>query len=98
MALVLAAAIHSGAGLIVTFNLVDFPLDLLAPFGVVAIHPDEVFLGLLNSSADAFCAAARLRRQALKQPPMTAEQFLEKLAAVGLPKTVDRLSSYADRL
>jgi hypothetical protein len=95
---VLAAAIHSGARLIVTFNLVDFPIELLAPFGVAAIHPDQVFFELLDSAADEFCAAARLQRQALKQPPMTAEQFLAKLAAVGLSQTAARLSNYSDRL
>jgi hypothetical protein len=95
---VLAAAIHSGAGLVVTFNLVDFPLDLLAPFGIAAVHPDQVFLELLDLAADEFCTAARLQRQGLKQPPMTAEQFLAKLAAVGLPKTADRLLGHSDRL
>jgi hypothetical protein len=95
---VLAAAIHPGAGLIVTFNVVDFPLDLLAPFGVAARHPDGVLTELLYLAVDEFCAAARLQRQALKQPPMTVEQFLTKLAPVGLSQTADRLSKYADRL
>lgn len=43
---VLAAAIHSGAQEIVTFNLRDFPDAVLRPYGVRAIHPDE-FVGHL---------------------------------------------------
>lgn len=48
---VLAAAIHSGAGLIVTFNLMDFPLESVAPHGVEARHPDELFSELLVRKA-----------------------------------------------
>jgi len=36
---VLAAAIHSGAGIIVTMNLRDFPADILAAHGITALHP-----------------------------------------------------------
>jgi hypothetical protein len=56
---VLAAAIHAGAGLIVTFNLSDFPRQSLAPQGVEARHPDELSCELLDSAVDEFCAAAR---------------------------------------
>jgi predicted nucleic acid-binding protein len=38
---VLAAAIRSGASVIVTFNQADFPIDALAPLGIEAQHPDE---------------------------------------------------------
>ncbi len=38
---VLAAAIHGGAGLIVTFDLGDFPAVVLGPWHVEAVHPDE---------------------------------------------------------
>ena len=95
---VLAAAIHSGAGLIVTFNLMDFPLESVAPHGVEARHPDELFSELLDAASDEFCAAARLQRLALKNPPMTVEAFLSKLEEVGLPRTAARLRSTADRL
>ena len=37
---VLAAAIVSGAQLIITFNTRDFPEDELAPYGIEAVHPD----------------------------------------------------------
>ncbi len=45
---VLAAAIRSGADVIVTYNLVDFPTDALTPYGIDARHPDELFARLLN--------------------------------------------------
>src|SRR5690606_4809792 len=38
---VLAAAIKCGASVIVTFNLKDFPSDVLEPFEVEAMHPDD---------------------------------------------------------
>jgi hypothetical protein len=76
----------------------NFPIHLFAPLGVAVRHPDEMFLELLDSAADEFCAAARLQRQALKQPPMTVDQSLAKLAAVSLRHTARRFSTYPDRL
>jgi hypothetical protein len=38
---ILAAAIRCGAQIIVTLNLKDFPADVLDPYGVEAMHPDE---------------------------------------------------------
>jgi predicted nucleic acid-binding protein len=93
---VLAAAIHAGARLIVTFNLLDFPLQSLAPHGVAARHPDTLFCELLDAAVDDFCAAARVQRLALKNPPLTIEQFLAKLEEVGLPQTAARLRTCAE--
>ena len=45
---VLAAAIHSGASVIVTANLKDFSAAALAPHNIVAQHPDAFVRGLLN--------------------------------------------------
>jgi predicted nucleic acid-binding protein len=44
---VLAAAVRTGASVIVTFNLDDFPGEVLKPLGVEAQHPDE-FITLEN--------------------------------------------------
>jgi hypothetical protein len=95
---VLAAAIHGGAGLIVTFNLADFPAQSLAPYGLETRHPDELFSQLLSSFPEEFCAAARSQRLALKQPPMAVEEFLAKLQMVGLPHTAACLKNNTDEL
>lgn len=55
---VLAAAIVSGAYLIVTFNLKDFPVEVLAPFGMEAQHPDDFLTSQLDLAPHIVCAAA----------------------------------------
>lgn len=45
---VAAAAVRSGAALIVTANLKDFPQEALDPFGVEAVHPDDFLLDQLD--------------------------------------------------
>ena len=43
---VLAAAIHAGASVILTFNLKDFPAEALAPWRIRALHPQDYLLTL----------------------------------------------------
>ncbi len=95
---VLAAAIHAGAELIVTFNLSDFPPISLAPHGVRARHPDDLFFELLDAESDDFCAVVRSQRHALKNPPITAVEFLATLEKVGLPRTAAHLRNHVDLL
>jgi hypothetical protein len=47
---VLAAAIHGGAGTIVTFNLRDFPASALTRYSVEAVHPDDFIVRLWERS------------------------------------------------
>jgi PIN domain len=95
---VLAAALRAGANVIRTFNLADFPPDVLAPHGVEARHPDHLFAELLIADVDGFCEAVRQQRQGLKNPPMDTDAFFAKLDAVGLPRTAAGLRPYAERL
>jgi len=95
---VLAAAIHGGGETIVTFNLSDFPPEVLASHGVVVRHPDELFADLFDAAPEEFCEAARRQRESLKNPPMSIDAFLIKLEDVGLPRTAVRLRRYTDRL
>jgi hypothetical protein len=81
---VLAAAIPVQAGVIVTFNLKDFPQESLKPYGVSAQHPDEFVVGLLDLDPVRVCAAVRTQRASLKKPPKSPEEFLELLERQGL--------------
>jgi hypothetical protein len=84
---VLAAAIHSGADVIVTFNVKDFPAAITSPLGIVAQHPDDIIQELAVRDGSAVLSALRQQRTALQKPPKTAEEFVATLAAAGLPKS-----------
>ncbi|WP_247267696.1 MULTISPECIES: PIN domain-containing protein [Pseudomonas] len=91
---VLAAAIRCGAGVIVTFNLKDFPDTCLAPYGVEAQHPDEFVENLFHLDQAVVIAAAQRQRQQLKLPPIAVEPFLDLLQRQGLVESVRALSAY----
>lgn len=91
---VLAAAISAGAGVIVTFNLNDFPAEALAPHGVRAEHPDEFVCRLLDDTPELVCAAAREQRASLKNPPKAVAEFLATLENLGLVRAVAQLRSF----
>lgn len=88
---VLAAAIHAGAEAIVTFNLADFPVETLAAFDIVAIHPDGFLADLLAAAPDQVCAAVKRQRESLRNPPKSAEELLATLEKHGLTQSVSQL-------
>ena len=93
---VLAAAIKTGAQIIVTFNLKDFPAAYLEPYGIEAIHPDAFVEYQMTLRESAVVTAAKAQRANLKKPPISAEQLLETLAAQGLVVTAERLAEFKD--
>ena len=95
---VLAAAIHGAAGLIVTFNLGDFPRSVLGRYRIEAIHPDKFIARLFDEDVDAVLLAARLHRASLKRPPKSADQYLATLERCRLPATAARLGSHATEI
>ncbi len=95
---VLAAAIRCQAGVIVTFNLSDFPADLLNRYGIEAQHPDEFIGHLLDLDSGAVCNVARLQRLALKNPSKSPEEFLDSLLQQGLARTVAQLKDMIELL
>lgn len=78
----------------VTFNLSDFPEAALAAHGVRAVHPDVFASNLLEADPEAFVAAVREHRAALKNPPKSPEAYLETLRNAGLPQTAATLQAY----
>ena len=82
---VLAAAIIANAGVIVTFNIKDFPQDQLKPFNIEAQHPDEFLLHLLSLDPIKVLSVLKSMRQRLKNPPKKARAFLDTLRNQNIP-------------
>lgn len=93
---VLAAAIRAGADLIVTFNVKDFPEEVLKPYGIEAQHPDDFLIFQIDLAPNIVCAAAKRHRASLKNPPKDVEEYLLTLEAQGLAQTVLGLRQFAE--
>jgi len=92
---VLAAAIAAGADAIVTFNLSDFPQSTLEQYEIELLHPDDLIFHQFGLNNPAVLVAAQRCRARLKNPPKTAEEYLDTLEKQSLPKTVAELRDYA---
>lgn len=95
---VLAAAIRCQAGVIVTYNLADFPHAALEPHGISAQQPDEFVRHLFEMSAGAVCAAVRDQRLALVRPARSVREVLDTFLSLGLAGTVAALDTMRDLL
>lgn len=95
---VVAAALHTGAKVIVTFNLKDFPPSTLEPLGEVAQHPDLFALELLSQNRDKVLEALSNQRRLMVRAPMTALELLKALSRQGLERTVQALITDTDRI
>jgi hypothetical protein len=95
---VLAAAIRCQAGVIVTFNLKDFPAAALAPYGIEAQHPDEFVAHLFDLAPGAVCGAVRDQRLSLKAPPRSVRELLDTFLSLGLASTVTALDTMQEVL
>jgi hypothetical protein len=95
---VLAAAIHAGAETIVTFNLIDFPAAILGMFDVEAVHPDAFVAALWEDDPDVVIEAARRQRAGLKNPPVSANEYLGTLERCRLPRAAARFREAGDRI
>lgn len=95
---VLAAAIHAHAGVIVTFNLKDFPPRALGSHKIEALHPDDFILRLIEIDSASVCEAARVHRARLRNPPKSVDEYLSTLSEQGLPKTAEYLHGDVDML
>ncbi len=93
---VVAVAIMACADTIVTFNLKDFPVSELAKYDIEAQHPDDFIVHQINLSQSIVCAAAKRHRASLKQPPKSADEYLETIEMQGLPQSTSILRSFAE--
>lgn len=84
---VLAAAIACNAQVIVTANLRHFPDEILAPFDIEAQSPDEFVINVLELAPARVVSIVKDQARALRQPAMSFEELLDRLRAVGLPRS-----------
>jgi len=91
---VLAAAIRSGAQLIVTINLRDFPEAILANWDIEAVHPDDFVQQQMDLHEGTVVGVAKRHRDSLHKPPKSVAEYLQTLSAQGLVATADRLKEF----
>ena len=90
---VLAAAIRTNADLIVTFNLKDFPHDIVAEFDIEVQHPDVFLTNLFELNPEKSVIAFQEQVKRLRNPPKPAPEVLEILARQGLHSFVAKLKN-----
>lgn len=95
---VAAAALAVRADAILTFNQKDFPRSSLAPHRLRAIHPDRFAAGLYRKQPQEVAATAHQHRLSLRNPALSAEEYLATLARAGLTETTSLLRRHLDML
>jgi predicted nucleic acid-binding protein len=85
---VLAAAIKSGAQVIVTRNLKDFPASDLQPWDIEAKSPDAFVLDQVGINGRAVAASVRQIADSRTNPPESVEDVLSQLERDGLLESV----------
>ncbi|WP_454723366.1 MULTISPECIES: PIN domain-containing protein [Cupriavidus] len=93
---VLAAGIVGHADAIVTFNLRDFPDEVARKHGIEILHPDDFFTLQYDLDPVGTLATVKAVRARLRNPPMSAGDYLDKLEAVGLPQSCQTLRQAID--
>lgn len=92
---VLAAAVAGHADCIVTTNLRDFPADILAPYGLEAIHPDPFLVAQMDLDLITVLSAFKDMRARRRRPANTADNFADALERTGLTELARRLRDAA---
>jgi predicted nucleic acid-binding protein len=92
---VIAAAIHSNANGIVTFNLKDFPATILRRHNLEVIHPDEFITNQIDLDQAKVVTAAQRCCSRLINPAIDGEEYVAILERQGLPRTVQFLRKFS---
>lgn len=90
---VLAAAMVARAELILTFNIADFPDDVIGPLGIETRHPDAFLQDLYHISDETFIEAVALDFAHYKKPALEFEEYVDTLRRAGVPETADLIAS-----
>ena len=91
---VVAAAIKGQAEGIITFNLKDFPDEVLMPMGLTAIHPDIFLCDMLELDPAKAVMAVQRHRRSLRNPSLSVNEYLDSLQRQRLPAFVSALRKF----
>ena len=92
---IIAAAIKSEAGIIVTENLKDFPRKVLAKYDIEAKSSDEFIANTITLSPSAAIAAIARMHHRQDWPEMTLDKLVLEMEKTGLTKSVAQLNCYS---
>ncbi len=88
---VLAAAIGSGASVIVTDNLQDFPEGILKPYGLEARSADDFIANCIDLDRTQAIASLNRMRMRFRRPEYTWEALCQKAEAQGLAQSASMM-------
>jgi PIN domain len=91
---VVAAAIASGASVILTWNLRDFPATALKKYGLRRQTPDVFLTDLYDRAPDLTVASRVNARRNLNKSRVSASEFIDILGNQKLPQLVTRLKKH----
>ncbi|MGA0615497.1 RSP_2648 family PIN domain-containing protein [Paracoccus sp. KR1-242] len=91
---VVEAALASGAGMIVTANLRDFPRSALAAAGLAAIHPDEFLRDFFLNHPDPVLGAVAATQDRARRAggELARKELMRRARLPRLAKAIDRLA------
>lgn len=88
---VLAAAIVGHADAIVTSNLKDFPVEVLAKHNIEPQHPDDFIMNQLELRPFEALEVIKKVRARMNNPAYSAHELVEMIKKSGLPQTAQHL-------
>jgi predicted nucleic acid-binding protein len=93
---VVAAALRGHADAVVTFNLKDFPAEVMDAMQIEVQHPDDFLLNQLDLAPIPALKAIKAMRARLRKPPIEATDLVTMLEKLQLPLSAARLREFSD--
>lgn len=90
---VLAAAIHSGAQVLLTFNLKDFPAERIPAGTITVSHPDAWLVAVMAQDEELVLTVLRIMTASLRKPPLSLRELAAALEKLHLPQTASTVRS-----
>ena len=90
---ILAAAIKGRADVIITYNLKDFPVEVLNRYEIEVQHPDTFIKHIIDLKPEKVCLAVKIIRRRLRKPQQSTDDYLMTLAKLKLPQTIEFLAN-----